>query len=103
MAGFGPAEVESLRNDPGIIRNRLKIQVTVENARTFLALQSEHGVVHRPSRRDGGPGLHLALQYPGDVLHGHESGALFHLEVQDLDDVRVVQPRGEVGFLPQGF
>mgnify|MGYP000241030175 CR=1 FL=1 len=43
VAGFGPAEVESLRNDPGIIRNRLKIQATVENARTVLALQSEHG------------------------------------------------------------
>ncbi|MFB3120118.1 MAG: DNA-3-methyladenine glycosylase I [Stenotrophomonas maltophilia] len=43
VAGFGPAEVEALRNDPGIIRNRLKIQATVENARTALVLQSEHG------------------------------------------------------------
>ncbi len=43
VAGFGPAEVEALRTDPGIIRNRLKIQATVENARTVLALQSEHG------------------------------------------------------------
>ena len=43
MAGFGPAEVEALRNDPGIIRNRLKIQASVENARTVLALQSDHG------------------------------------------------------------
>ena len=43
VAGFGPAEVESLRNDPGIIRNRLKIQATVENARTVLAIQSGHG------------------------------------------------------------
>ena len=32
-----------LRNDPGIIRNRLTIQATVENARTVLALWSEHG------------------------------------------------------------
>ena len=43
VAGFGPAEVEALRGDPEIIRNRLKIQATVENARTVLALQSEHG------------------------------------------------------------
>ena len=43
VAGFGPAEVEGLRNDAGIIRNRLKIQATIENARTALALQSEHG------------------------------------------------------------
>ena len=37
------AEVEGLRNNPAIIRNRLKIQATVENARTVLALKSEHG------------------------------------------------------------
>ncbi len=43
VAGFGPAEVDALLNDPGIIRNRLKIQAAVENARTVLALQSEHG------------------------------------------------------------
>ena len=43
VGGFGPAEVEALRNDPGIIRNRLKIQATIDNARTILALQSEHG------------------------------------------------------------
>ncbi len=43
VAGFGPAEVEVLRNDPRIIRNRLKIQASVENARTVLALQREHG------------------------------------------------------------
>ena len=43
VAGFGPAEVEALRNNPDIIRNRLKIQASIENARTVLDLQSEHG------------------------------------------------------------
>ena len=43
VAGFGPVEVESLRNDPAIIRNRLKIQATVDNARMVVALQGEHG------------------------------------------------------------
>ena len=43
VAGFGPAEVEALRNNLGIIRNRLKIQASIENARTVLDLQSEHG------------------------------------------------------------
>ena len=43
VAGFGPGEVELLRNDPGIIRNRLKIQATVDNARTALGLQADHG------------------------------------------------------------
>jgi len=43
VAGFGPSEVEVLVNDPGIIRNRLKIQATIENACTILAIQAEHG------------------------------------------------------------
>ena len=43
VAAFGPIEVEALRNDPAIIRNRLKIQATVDNARTVVALQDERG------------------------------------------------------------
>ena len=43
VARFGPDEVESLLNDPRIIRNRLKIHATVENARTALGIQGEHG------------------------------------------------------------
>ena len=43
VARFGPVEVEALRNDPAIIRNRLKIQATVDNARTVVALQGDHG------------------------------------------------------------
>ena len=43
VAGFGPAQVEALREDHRIIRNRLKIQATVDNARTVRSLQNEHG------------------------------------------------------------
>ena len=43
VAAMGPEDVEALRNNAGIIRNRLKIQATVENARTALSLRSEHG------------------------------------------------------------
>ena len=43
VAGFGPSQVKSLLNDSRIIRNRLKIQAIVENARTVLSLQNEHG------------------------------------------------------------
>jgi len=52
------------------------------------------GQFHRPYGRQRSSGLHLAAQYPGDVLHGYESGAAFNLEVQDLDDVGVVQTGG---------
>ena len=36
-------DIETLRNDPNIIRNRLKIQAVIENARTIQNLQKNHG------------------------------------------------------------
>jgi DNA-3-methyladenine glycosylase I len=38
VAGFGPADVDRLLADPGIVRNRAKIEATVTNARATLAL-----------------------------------------------------------------
>ncbi len=43
MARFTPARVEKLLGDPGIIRNRAKVESTVRNARAFLAVQEEFG------------------------------------------------------------
>jgi len=43
VAAMGPEDVEALRNNVGIIRNRLKIQATIENARTAQMFQTEHG------------------------------------------------------------
>jgi DNA-3-methyladenine glycosylase I len=43
VARFTPARIEKLMGDPGIIRNRLKIESTVSNARAFLAVQREFG------------------------------------------------------------
>ena len=43
VARYGPRQVERLLNDAGIIRNRLKIGATIENAKTIKALQKEHG------------------------------------------------------------
>jgi DNA-3-methyladenine glycosylase I len=43
VAGFGPADVARLLADPGIIRNRLKIDAAVENARRILDLRRSHG------------------------------------------------------------
>ena len=42
VASFEDKEIEELRLDTRIIRNRLKIQATVENARTILAIQQKH-------------------------------------------------------------
>ena len=43
VAAFGPAEIHRLLADPGIIRNRLKIQAATENARRLQALRQSHG------------------------------------------------------------
>jgi DNA-3-methyladenine glycosylase I len=43
VARFTPARVERLLKNPGIVRNRLKVESTVRNARAFLALQREFG------------------------------------------------------------
>src|ERR1044072_343372 len=43
VARFTPAKVEKLLLDPGIVRNRLKVAGTVNNAKAFLAVQKEFG------------------------------------------------------------
>jgi len=43
VARFTPARVASLLRDPGIVRNRLKVESAVTNARAFLAVQREFG------------------------------------------------------------
>ncbi|ALP41012.1 DNA-3-methyladenine glycosylase I [Aeromonas schubertii] len=41
IAAFGEADVERLMQDTGIIRNRLKVQSIIKNARAYLAMQEE--------------------------------------------------------------
>lgn len=43
VARYTDRRIEKLLQDPSIIRNRLKIQAAVRNARHFLALQEEFG------------------------------------------------------------
>ena len=43
VARFTPARIERLVSNPDIIRNRLKIESAVRNARAFLAVQEEFG------------------------------------------------------------
>ena len=43
VARFTAARIEKLILDPGIIRNRLKIESSVRNARAFLKIQEEFG------------------------------------------------------------
>jgi DNA-3-methyladenine glycosylase I len=43
IARYGPKDVERLLNDPGIVRNRLKIEAAITNARQVLKVQDEWG------------------------------------------------------------
>lgn len=57
VAAYGPEKIEQLLADPGIIRNKAKIQSAIQNSRAFLTVQQEYGsfaqfiwqfVGHRP-------------------------------------------------------
>jgi DNA-3-methyladenine glycosylase I len=43
VAAFDESRIEALLADPGIVRNRLKVQSAVYNARAFLEVQREFG------------------------------------------------------------
>ncbi len=43
VARYGKKQIEALLNNPGIIRNRLKIHAAVNNAGKFLQIQDEFG------------------------------------------------------------
>jgi DNA-3-methyladenine glycosylase I len=43
VSRFSKARIEKLMLDPGIVRNRLKIESTVSNAKAFLNVQMEFG------------------------------------------------------------
>jgi DNA-3-methyladenine glycosylase I len=43
VAAFDPAEIDRLLTDTGVVRNRLKIESAITNARAFLKVQEEFG------------------------------------------------------------
>lgn len=58
VAGYGPADRERLLSNAGIIRNKLKVNAAIHNARTIIALREEFGTfkgwldAHHPRSRD---------------------------------------------------
>lgn len=58
VAAYTEADRERLMRDPGIIRNKLKINAAIENARTIQGLQASHGSFekwlesHHPKSKD---------------------------------------------------
>jgi len=51
VARFTPEKIEELLLDPGIIRNRLKVNAAVTNARAFIKIQEEFGSFDKYSWR----------------------------------------------------
>lgn len=43
VARFGPNNIAEFLNNPGLIRNRAKLESAVKNAQAFLKIQEEHG------------------------------------------------------------
>lgn len=43
VSRFSESKIEKILNDPGIVRNRLKVRAAVTNARRFLEIQRECG------------------------------------------------------------
>jgi DNA-3-methyladenine glycosylase I len=56
VAAYGPADIDRLSGDDGIVRNAKKIAATVENARTILALEREYGGFRNYLRSHGSYG-----------------------------------------------
>ena len=58
VASYNDKEVQRLLNDAGIIRNRLKVNAAIENAKAILVLQKEFGSFknwlqqHHPKTRE---------------------------------------------------
>lgn len=58
VAAYGARERNRLLSDPGIIRNRLKVEAAIENARRLRALRDNHGSfaewldAHHPRSKD---------------------------------------------------
>jgi DNA-3-methyladenine glycosylase I len=100
VAAYTEADRERLLNDRGIIRNRLKVNAAIENAKTILHLQQEHGSfeqwleLHHPKTKDewvklfkktfrftGGEIVNEFLMSIGMLNGAHDSGCPVYTKV----------------------
>ncbi|GAB3911468.1 DNA-3-methyladenine glycosylase I [Larkinella knui] len=100
VAAYTDADRERLLADPGIIRNRLKVNAAIENARTIRELQKEYGSFeqwlerHHPKTKDewvklfkktfrftGGEIVNEFLMSIGYLPGAHDSGCLVYEKI----------------------
>ena len=78
VAAFGFDDVDRLMLDPGIVRNRAKIEATIDNARAILALEGEgvDFVAHVWSFVGGTPFQHAYAETGSLPAESEESNAM---------------------------
>jgi DNA-3-methyladenine glycosylase I len=100
VARFGRAEITRLLGNPGIVRNRLKVEGAVRNARAFLSLRDEVGgfdpwvrgfvgaeadALSRELRRRGftfvGPTIVYAYMQAVGIVNDHAAGCFRRREL----------------------
>lgn len=86
VAAYGDTERERLLGDPGIIRNRRKVDAAIENARRIRALRDSHGglaewlAVHHPrDKADWVKLLRGAFVFMGPEVVGEFLMSIGHL------------------------
>jgi DNA-3-methyladenine glycosylase I len=103
VAAFGPPDVERLLGDAGIIRNRLKIDAVIHNARRVQELRRSHGSLaawldaHHPRSREewvklfkktfrftGGEIVNEFLMSLGYLPGAHEASCPVHARIAAL-------------------
>ena len=104
VASYGPEDQARLLADAGIIRNRLKVQAVIENARRIQELRSEHGSfagwldAHHPRTREewtklfkrtfrftGGEIVNEFLMSTGYLPGAHHPGCPIYGEIARLN------------------
>lgn len=78
VACYTPRKAAKLLADPGIVRNRLKVESTIKNAKAFLSIQKEFGSfdVYIWQFFDGSPRKNARRSLKGIPAHTSESDAM---------------------------
>ena len=100
VATYTDEDIIRLLNDAGIIRNRLKINAAIENAKTIIKLKEEHGSfqkwleLHHPKTKDewvklfkktfkftGGEIVNEFLMSIGYLKGAHDENCIIHKQI----------------------
>ena len=113
VAAFGPVDVTRLLGDPGIIRNRLKVEAIITNARTVRGMRETHGGfaawldAHHPMEKAEWVRLfRRTFRFTGGEIVGEFLMSLGWLPGAHADDcpiqkrILAAQPRWQLGPAP---